>query len=106
MTDLTAGTDLKANGSSAKTAGGDPAAVTSLAELERAGQLTPWKSVLRFLQTVRHLKARQALYLAFRRGLGRRFDVPAPTDVQIRTTLRMKADLASSSAHLGMNEFD
>jgi len=105
MTDLTAGTDLKANDSSAETAGGDPAAVALLTEVERTGQLTQWKGVLRLLQTVRHLKARQALYLALRRGFGRRFDVPVPTDVQVRTTSRMKAELASPSAHFGMNEF-
>jgi uncharacterized heparinase superfamily protein len=69
-------------------------------------QTTKRKRILRLLDTIRHLKPRQALYWAIRRGLGRQYRVPAASGIELRSNVRLAAELPSFSTGQVGNEFE
>jgi uncharacterized heparinase superfamily protein len=105
MTDVAVVTDVRDNRASHQ-AGGDAAAVARLPQLEEAAKTSTWKGAVRLFQTARHLKARQALFWAIRRGWGRRFRIPTQAESRIRSDVQMRAELAASASNIGENEFE
>ena len=105
MTDLTVDSDVRDNGAP-RQGGGDAANVTQMPQLGDVAKTSKWNNAFRFFQTVRHLKARQALFWAIRRGWGRSFSIPAQAEVQIRNDVRMQAELASCASSIGENELE
>ena len=105
MTDVTVDAGARDNGASHQ-GGGDPAGVAQSPQLEEAAKTSSWNSIARLLRTARHLRARQALFWAIRRGWGRSFRIPAQAAMQIRSGVQMRAELASSASGLAENEFE
>ena len=85
---------------------GDVAAVAKLPQFEEAPQASRWKRVVRFVETARQLKARQALFWAFRRGWGRSFRIPDQIDVRVRHGVRLQAEPIRPAADLNDDEFE
>jgi len=104
MTDVTVDADVRDNGASRQ--GGDAADATQPPRLEDVAKTSKWGNADRFLRTARHLKARQALFWAIRRGWGRSFRIPVQAEIEIRNDVRMRTELASSASNLGENEFE
>lgn len=104
MTDVAGGADVMDGNASHQ--GGDTTAVAGLLQFEEAAKASNWKKAVRFLQTARHLKARQALFWAIRRGWGRSYRIPAPAEIRRRHDVRMQAELARSACDLAENEVE
>jgi uncharacterized heparinase superfamily protein len=104
MTDITAGASVSDDEASRQ--GGDAAAVAKLSPFGEAPKASSWKRAARFLETARHLKARQALFWAVRRGWGRSFRIPARAEIRIRNDVRMQAELVRPACELGNNEVE
>ena len=105
MTDVAVDTNARGNDVS-RERGSEAVADAQLPQFEETAKTSNWKKGLRFLQTARHLKARQALFWGIRRGWGRSFRIPAQAEIGIRPNVRMQAELASSPCDLGENEFE
>jgi len=104
MTDVTVGANMR--DADASREGGDAAAGAKLPQFEEAPKASNWKRVVRFLETARQLKARQALFWAIRRGWGRSFRTPARAGIRIRHGVRMQAELVRPACELGDNEVE
>ena len=105
MTDVTVDAGARDNGASHQ-GGGDAAAVAQPPQFEEAARASRLKSVARLFRTARHLKARQALFWAIRRGWGRSFRIPVQADIRIRNNVQLRGELASSARSTGENEFE
>jgi uncharacterized heparinase superfamily protein len=105
MTDVTAGTDVRGNDTS-HDLGSDAAAVTQRPPFEETAKASTWRKAVRVLRTARHLKARQALFWAIRRGWGRSYRIPVQAEVRTRQNVRLQAELASPDCGLAENEVE
>jgi uncharacterized heparinase superfamily protein len=104
MTDMTVRANVR--NAQASREDGDAIADAKRPQSEEAPEESRWERVVRFVETARRLKTRQALFWAFRRGWGRSFRIPGGTDIRVRHGVRLQAELVRPASDVGDREVE
>ena len=104
MTDLTAGANESDDEASRQADAALGAAKPP--QFGEAPTASNWRSAVRFIETARHLKARQAFFWAVRRGWGRSFRIPDRAEIRTRNGVRMQAALVHAACQMDDNEVE